>query len=262
MAPLRKTRLAIFDIDGTIFRSSLLIELFHELVRTRVFPKTAAAAVHKDYLRWLDRKGHYNDYLIRLVQTHYRYLRGCRERDVQPAINRVIQRQTHRVYRYTRDLVSTLKQKGYFLLAVSNSQETILQKFAERLGFHAALGRALQVHDGIYTGRISIAGKLFPITSHIDKVAVLKHYLAEQGIVPDLEHSIAVGDSEGDIPLLAVVGNPIAFNPSLPLAKYARQRGWRIVIERKDVIYDVRDTAFIPHNEHQRVAIPYGKRTR
>ena len=47
-----------------------------------------------------------------------------------------------------------------------------------------------------------------------------------------------MGDTEGDIPMLSVVENPICFNPNAKLAEVARANGWDIVIERKDVIYE------------------------
>lgn len=49
--------------------------------------------------------------------------------------------------------------------------------------------------------------------------------------------SIAVGDSEGDIPMLSAVERPIAFNPTKMLFDKAKEQGWSIVIERKNMVY-------------------------
>jgi phosphoserine phosphatase len=51
------------------------------------------------------------------------------------------------------------------------------------------------------------------------------------------EGSIAVGDTDGDIPLLESVERAICFNPNQTLYTQAKRRGWEIVVERKDVIY-------------------------
>lgn len=245
----KKIKLAIFDIDGTIFRSSLLIELFNELVRRGVFPKKASQEVEKKYIAWLNRKGHYNDYLIKLVQVHYHYQAGCTVKQIEPAIRAVIAWQKDRVYRYTRDLVQTLRQKKYYLLAISNSQESMVQQFARELHFDAAIGRQPEVMGGIYTGRTVIGGTPFPITSHIDKIEILKQFIADQKFDVDLTRSIMVGDSEGDLPLLSYVGQPMAFNPSEPLARHAKRKGWQIIIERKDVVYRIKDTELIPTHD-------------
>lgn len=254
----KKTRLAIFDIDGTIFRSSLLIELFNELVQRGVFPRKASREVERNYIAWQNRKGHYNDYLLTLVKTHYRYQTGCTVRQVEPAIKKVVAWQKDRVYRFTRNLVSTLKKEGYLLLAISNSQESMVKHFTKFLGFDAAIGRTPEVLNGVYTGRTVIDGKPFPITAHVDKIGILNRFIASQNLAVDLTHSIMVGDSEGDLPLLSYVGCPIAFNPSEPLARIARRRRWRIVVERKDVVYDIKEAGLIPVAEPQRITIPYG----
>jgi phosphoserine phosphatase len=39
--------------------------------------------------------------------------------------------------------------------------------------------------------------------------------------------------------MLTLIEHPIAFNPSQTLFKAARQHNWTIVIERKDVVYQI-----------------------
>lgn len=258
----KKRKLAVFDIDGTIFRSSLIIEVFNALVDAGVFPQEARHIVERSFVQWLDRKGHYNDYLMKLVRTYYAYLPDSRAVLVDAVIERVIDRQKDRVYRFTRDLVRKLRAEGYMLIAISNSVHAMVERFANTQGFDAAIGRSLEIKDGLYTGRILYNGATFPISAHLDKVEILQQFLDERGLKADLAHSYAVGDSEGDIPLLSAVGKPIAFNPSLPLAKLAQKKGWQMVVERKDVIYHIHETSFIPHSERQRVHVPYGKRKR
>jgi phosphoserine phosphatase len=36
-----------------------------------------------------------------------------------------------------------------------------------------------------------------------------------------------------------MVETPICFNPNKKLYEYAKRSGWKIVVERKDVIYDL-----------------------
>ena len=45
----------------------------------------------------------------------------------------------------------------------------------------------------------------------------------------DLEASYAYSDSETDVPMLEVVGNPYAVNPDRVLARIAHERGWPIL---------------------------------
>jgi phosphoserine phosphatase len=48
-----------------------------------------------------------------------------------------------------------------------------------------------------------------------------------------------MGDTESDASILRMVTHPIAFNPNQNLKKFADAEGWRIVIEKKDVIYEI-----------------------
>jgi len=255
------TRLAIFDIDGTIFRSSLVIELFSELVRRGIFPLRAKLEVERNYVQWLNRRGHYNDYLMKLVRIFYKNLVGCSVRQIEPAIKTVIAWQKDRVHRYPRQLLKELRTKGYFILVISNSPEPVVKRFAAATGFDAALGHTLEIVDGVYTGRSVFRGSAQPGVSWMDKVAILNQYIADHRLHVDLRHSVMIGDSEGDLPLLTHVGIPIAFNPSLPLARIAKRRGWRIIVERKDVVYDIKDAVFVPIAGTQ-AKIPYGNKKR
>ncbi|HTP56963.1 MAG TPA: HAD family phosphatase [Candidatus Paceibacterota bacterium] len=255
----KRTRLAIFDIDGTIFRSSLIIELFNELVRRGVFPGHAHREVERDYLNWLNRKGHYNDYIMRVVRVFYREIAGCSVKRVAPAVRATVTWQKDRVHRFPRELIGQLRRRGYRILAISNSPEPMVRQFARAMGFDGAIGYTLEVRDGIYTGRSIINGRVVPGASWMDKLAVLKRYIAEQNLRVDLRNSTMIGDSEGDLPLLSFVGKPIAFNPSLPLARIARRNGWRIVVERKDAVYDIKRVSFVPVTGI-RPHVPYGNK--
>lgn len=235
----KKRKLAIFDIDGTVFRSSLLIEAFNALVEAGIFPKKASDQVERHFIRWLNRKGHYDDYLMTLIRVYYRELKGKKMRDVERVIKKVVSHHQDRVYRYTRDLISELRKKNYLLLAISNSPDTTVRLFSEATGFDDSLGRGLEVVDGRYTGWCMYNGQRFPVDVKLDKPGMLEAYLHEHNITADMKHSIAVGDSEGDLDILSIVGKPIAFNPSYELALIARRKGWKIVVERKDVMFHI-----------------------
>lgn len=231
----KKRKLAVFDIDGTIFRSSLLIELVNGLVDDGVFPRRAKKEMEADYLAWLDRKGHYNKYIMQVVSIHLKYIRDCKQNDVHETAKRVIDWQRDRVYRFTRDFIKRLKKEGYLIVAISGSPDYIVKMFAKYMKFDAAFGQVLEVKNGHFTGNILNRDTID------NKEKVLKKFIGESKLSIDVKRSIAVGDSEGDIPMLEAVGNPIAFNPSSVLADYAKKKCWKIIVERKDVAYEIRD---------------------
>lgn len=230
---MESRKLAIFDIDGTIFRSSLLVELIHELVRRNVFPDVAYEEMEQDYLAWMNRKGSYENYIDKLIAIRNKYLKGCRFSDIDQIAREVVWEQKDIVYRFTRDLVIESKSKNYFLLAISGSPIFMVEKFAINFGFDAVYGNIFEVKNGKFTGNIAREAVY-------SKDKILQEFLRshkKKKVFFDLENAIAVGDTEGDIPILESVGNPIVFNPNQGLVKCAKERGWTVVVERKDVIY-------------------------
>ena len=87
-----------------------------------------------------------------------------------------------------------------------------------------------KTEDGKYTGK-------FHTEMYDLKKETLQAFCNEHNLT--LEGSIGVGDTAGDISFLELVENPICFNPNQPLHTAAVERGWKIVIERKDVVYEI-----------------------
>lgn len=230
-------KLAIFDIDGTIFRSSLVIELSHALVKAGIFPKTARKEIEKEYLAWLNRKGSYEAYINKVVKIYVKHITGKRYTLVKRAAENVIAEQKDRVYRYTRDLIKKLKLDGYFLVAISGSPSYIVQKYAKAIGFNLFFGTELEIKAGKFTGKIN------SLDSAYNKAKIVKNLAVKYRA--DLKSSVAIGDTETDVPMLKLVGKPIAFNPNLGLAKIAQKSGWQVVVERKDVTYKIRGFEFL-----------------
>ena len=230
----RKKKFAVFDIDGTIFRSSLLIELVEALIAGGIFPVSARRQYAREHEAWLDRQGGYDAYIWAVIRAFDRNLKGVAERDFLRVVRRIAHAHEDRVYRYTRDLVRALKRQGYFLLAISHSPKYIADIFAEHLGFDKVYGMLFELdRKGRFTGA----------RTHLDlilnKAAVLRRAVEKEDL--DLRRSIGVGDTESDIAFLKLVKRPICFNPNKILYQEARRHGWEVVVERKDVIYELRN---------------------
>jgi hypothetical protein len=60
-----------------------------------------------------------------------------------------------------------------------------------------------------------------------EKALAIKQLAERQGI--DLSESYAYSDSESDLPMLEVVGHPVAVNPDRELGRVARERGWQVL---------------------------------
>ncbi len=231
---MKKRRLAIFDVDGTIYRWSLFLEVVDGLVEEGIFPRKAHNEINKEYVLWLNRKLHYNVYLEKAVETFFKYLKGCRFSDVKRVSKKIINLKKDRVYAFSRDLIIDLKKKKYFLLVISGSPLFIVEEFAQSFKFDQWYGSRYEIKNGVFTGRDENRDPVFR------KGKVLDAFLAESKEVFDLKNSTAIGDSPSDIPILERVGKPIAFDPDRDLLIYAKKKNWKIILERKDVIYEVK----------------------
>src|SRR3989338_6556480 len=101
-----KRKVAVFDVDGTIFRSSLLIQLVDKLIEKEAFPKDAAHVYESARTKWLDREGDYEEYIQAVIAAFQKHLRGVHYSALAHAAEEVVDVQWKRVYRYTRDLLS------------------------------------------------------------------------------------------------------------------------------------------------------------
>jgi HAD superfamily hydrolase (TIGR01490 family) len=231
-SPEQSRRVAIFDIDGTIFRSSLLIEVVNALMAKNIFPEKAQNIYAVAYKNWLNRKGSYDAYIKGVVEAFEKYIQGVAHEDFKAVCKQVVDFHEQRTYVYTRDLVKYLKKQGYFILAISHSPKELLDEFCSRWGFDKVYGRMYEV---------DIAGKFTGDTLYKeeinDKAKILKRFIEKEKL--RLADSYGVGDSESDIKFLTFVENPICFNPNKILYEHAKKHGWKVVVERKDVIYEV-----------------------
>jgi len=223
-------KVAIFDVDGTIFRSSLLIELVNAMIKVGYFPPTAKDEYAKEYQQWLNRKGTYDDYIGAVINTFIKHIRGVAFKDFAHISTKIAKEKKDQTYIFTRDLVRDLKKDGYFLLAISQSPKGILDEFCHRLGFDKIYGRFYELGpQDQFTGNV-VDLHLIANKSNIVKRAVEKEHLTLTG-------SIGVGDTKDDIAFLEMVERPICFNPNSELYRIAKLNKWEIVVERKDVVY-------------------------
>lgn len=230
---MKKTKLAIFDIDGTIFRKNLHFELINELVWLKVFPQKVRKILIEMYANWLEHEGVYDDYRKKLVALYAEHIAGCSPEDVKKAARILMPFHEKRTYIFAEQLIAKLRKEEYYLVAVSGSPIEIVEEYNRRyLKFDQVFGSVYSVDavSGLYTG-----GADFEPSQ--DKGTVVRQIAYENRLTFD--HSYGIGDTESDVGLLDLVEHPIAFNPNQNLKSIAEEKGWRIVVEKKDVVYEI-----------------------
>jgi HAD superfamily phosphoserine phosphatase-like hydrolase len=223
-------KVAFFDIDGTVFRSSLLIELVEAGIRAEIFPASIRDVYSDSERAWRNRERSYEEYINNVVEAFVLHLKGVHYGAFADLGRQVALEQGKYVYRYTRDLIRDLRAKDYFLVAVSQSPKTILDEFCAALGFHKVYGRIYELGP-----QDRFTGVVTDVELIQDKSRIVERVFEKEGF--SREGSIGVGDTDGDIPLLQSVEMPICFNPNRLLYEHARAHNWPIVVERKDMVY-------------------------
>lgn len=225
-------KFAVFDIDGTVIRWQLFHAVVDELAKQGSIDAQSTKVIHDARMTWKKRahSDSFKDYEHAVVDVYHAALKNIRMTDFDAAIAAIFETYRDQVYTYTRDLIKSLKAQNYTLIAISGSHQEIVEKMAEHYGFDYVIGSKYPTKDGAYTGE-----EITPVI--VGKGKLLKELVAVHGL--SWKDSIAVGDTGSDISMLKLVEQPIAFNPNQELFNEASTEGWKIVVERKNVIYEL-----------------------
>ena len=211
-----------------------------ELLRLGILDASSYEAVKSARMKWKNRThvNSFNDYEMTLVRLVDSAVKSMKVSDLEHACQNVIEEYKDQVYTYTRDLIKDLKTRDYLVFAISASPDQIVGLIANHYGFDDFCGSIYGSKNGVFTG----TKDLVMSDRKPEKLnELVKNHNA------NWKDSIAVGDSEGDIPMLSAVENPIAFNPTKQLFDRAKEQGWNVVIERKNMVFrlEPRDGTYV-----------------
>lgn len=223
---------AVFDIDGTLIRWQLYHAVVDRLAKQQLLGPQAHEMLKDARMQW-KRRTHpdsFREYELKLIKIYESSLKNLKPHEFDEAVKDIAHEYKEQVYTYTRQLIKKLTADGYMILAISGSQHEVVEQVAKLYGFDDVEGTRYDRTGGKFTGEKFVA-------SH-DKKTVLQKLIDKHNLTT--KDSVAVGDSGSDIAMLEMVDNPIAFNPDRILLEEAKKRSWNIVIERKNVVYELK----------------------
>ncbi|AWB81091.1 HAD-IB family hydrolase [Corynebacterium yudongzhengii] len=127
---------------------------------------------------------------------------------------------TPTIYAEARELIRYHRAAGRDVIIISASASQLVSLIGEELGVHDIVATELEVVDGKFTGEI------LTYLKGGAKAEAMKKLAQERGY--DMSASFAYSDSATDIPMLELVGNPVAVNPDRQMKKTALENGWEI----------------------------------
>lgn len=227
---------AFFDIDGTIFRNSLMIEHFKKLITFEVIdPAIWYTKVKKVYLEWEKRFGDFEQYLETLADVYLNELKGVNRDYIEFIAAHVINVNGDMVYKYSREQIDWHKKQGHKVFFISGSPDFLVSKMAEKYGVTEYKGTLYKVDENN-----KFTGEIVKMWDSDSKQRVLNELIEKYDI--DLEKSYAYGDTTGDLSMLKMMRYPVAINPNRHLLDAIREdkklsKKTSIIVERKNVIY-------------------------
>lgn len=230
---------AFFDIDGTLYRGSLMIEHFKKLIKYEVVdPLNWHFNVKRSYDDWKKRTGEFDDYIETLAEIYIESLTGLNKKQLDFITDQVILLKGEQVYAYVRDRIEYHKENGHKIFFISGSPDFLVEKMAEKYGVTEYIGTQYLIDDsGCFTGEIK------PMWDSDNKNRAIDHLVSKYDI--DLSSSFAYGDTNGDLSMLRRIGNPIAINPNYELLYQLKldpelSEKAIVIVERKDVVYQLK----------------------
>ncbi|WP_373370293.1 HAD family hydrolase [Irregularibacter muris] len=229
---------AFFDVDGTLYRDSLMIEHFKKLIKYEVLdPIIWHGRARRTFEDWDKRHGNYEDYLLEVSKIYLDSMKGLNKDYLDFITNQVIKLKGERVYRFTRNRILYHHEQNHLVFFISGAPDFLLSKMAEKYEVKYFKGTEYLLDENN-----NFTGEIRQMWDSRSKTKAIKDFISLYDI--DMKKSYAYGDTHGDYDMLKMVGNPVAINPVRELVMDIQkdrelQQKISLIVERKDVIYQI-----------------------
>lgn len=126
------------------------------------------------------------------------------------------------IYPGTRELIAQSKKIGQRQIVITGALDFTIERLCKHLEIDEYAANRLEFVNNYATGRI-----LPPVMASATKAKWMREYAERNDI--NLSESYAYSDSISDLPMLSIVGHPVAVNPDFRLKQTAMQHDWAIL---------------------------------
>lgn len=220
--PQHVTAAAFFDVDNTLIQGNSLIALGYQLFKRRYIELRDISPYLITQVRYRVFGSELPDAMAQGREKALSVVKGQSVEELTQLCTDIVENHLiDRTYNGTRELAAMHIAAGEQVWLVSATPVQVGQALAARLGFTGALGTVAEEKDGKFTGRL-----VGDILHGPGKAHAVQALAEAQGL--DLKECTAYSDSVNDIPMLSLVGTPVAINPDRQLRKHAEKSGWLI----------------------------------
>src|ERR671925_344452 len=212
---------AFFDLDKTLIEGSSALHFARAAYKTGMLSRRQLARDAWANIRFRLR-GSTDQGTEELKQRVLDAIAGQRVIDLARLGPHVLAGVLPLLYREVLEEAYAHQDAGRRAYIVTAASQELADVMARVLVLDGGIGMRSEIKDGVYTGKAD-----GPFTYREGKAEAIRELAAKKGI--DLAESYAYSDSESDLPMLRVVGHPVAVNPDAKLQRIAREEGWRIM---------------------------------
>jgi HAD superfamily hydrolase (TIGR01490 family) len=212
---------AFFDVDNTIMVGASIFHFAKGLAARKFFSwrDVGTFAIRQAKLR---ARGESRDDMHQTRDSALAFVAGKKVSDVVALGEEIYdESMASKIWSGTQALANQHITAGERVWLVTATPQDLALIIAKRLGLTGALGTVAETVDGQYTGRL-----VGDVLHGESKAAAVRTLAEREGLV--LTRCFAYSDSINDLPLLSLVGHPVAVNPDSVLRDEARRRGWEI----------------------------------
>ncbi len=212
---------AFFDLDRTLISGSSLYAFGQAAWRNGMVSTGQLLSDVKNAIAFR-LSGSTDDSAARVRDRVLEAITGATVEELTALGDVVIPRLVDDVRREAQGFLELHREAGRHTYMVTASPIEIVRPLANELDMTGAIATVAEVVENQYTGRLSE-----PFCYGPGKAQAIAKVAAEHGY--DLALSYSYSDSVSDLPMLELVGHPVAVNPDRELERIARARGWPIV---------------------------------
>jgi HAD superfamily hydrolase (TIGR01490 family) len=218
---------AFFDLDNTIVARSSPLALGRSFFREGLINRSSLLkSLYAQLMFQL--MGADEEKMERMRREAAKMTEGWEQERVRQVVTEVLEEViSPLIYAEALERIHDHRAAGRLVCMVSSSPQEIVEPMARMLHVDRYIATRPEILDGKYTGELDF----YAYGPH--KAAAIQALADDLGL--DLGSSFAYSDSATDLPMLEVVGNPVAVNPDKSLRQIAIDRDWTIEIFRNPV---------------------------
>ncbi len=218
----QQTRVAFFDLDGTLIAGYSIIAMALETARrgAQRGKWSESLSLIRDVVKHKAAAGGGGGNYHRLVRRLTKALAGYSEESLQELGYQAYRNSLAKsLYREAIALVEAHREAGHHLAIVTSASHYQAAPIARVLGIEEICCTKMVVKDGKFNGQV-----VTPMCYGEGKTMAARKVVKR--LRSNLKRCYFYSDSSADLPLLREVGFPVVVNPSSRLAKYAEERDW------------------------------------